>query len=86
MFNHVKSVACVFSLLHKSFCFCSFRQVGIAGRCFLHIYSLALKTRSCFIELRSKFNVRIFGSISKLDFVLCFLFLKLKFNLQKLMS
>ncbi len=28
--------------------------------------------------------MRIFGSISKLDFVLCFLLLKLKFNLQKL--
>ncbi|MDF4350853.1 hypothetical protein P3435_24355 [Vibrio parahaemolyticus] len=44
----------------------------------------AKNSESCLTEFRSKFNVRTFGSISKLDFVLCFLFLK--FNFLKLMS
>ncbi|QHH14652.1 hypothetical protein CGI20_25020 [Vibrio parahaemolyticus] len=49
-----------------------------------HLFFGAKNSENCLIEFRSKFNVRIFGSISKLDFVLCFLLLKLKFNLQKL--
>ncbi|MDF4331402.1 hypothetical protein P3396_22920 [Vibrio parahaemolyticus] len=49
-----------------------------------HLFFGAKNSESCLTEFRSKFNVRTFGSISKLDFVLCFLFLK--FNFLKLMS
>ncbi|EGR2875513.1 hypothetical protein DLH97_25760 [Vibrio parahaemolyticus] len=48
-----------------------------------HFLFGAKDSESCLIEFRIKFNVRIFGSISKLDFVLCFLFSK--FNLVKIM-
>ncbi len=44
MFNQIKSVACGF-LFYLSHAVFIFRQTGIVGRCFLDIYSLALKNR-----------------------------------------
>ncbi|AYO04129.1 hypothetical protein DMJ37_23885 [Vibrio parahaemolyticus] len=43
---------------------------------FGHLFFGAKNSESCLTEFRSKFNVRIFGSNSKLDFVLCFFTLK----------
>ncbi|TOQ66614.1 hypothetical protein CGG90_22290 [Vibrio parahaemolyticus] len=59
-----------------------YRRALLSG----HLFFGAKNSVSCLIGFRSKFNVRMFGSISKLDFVLCFLLLKFKFNLFKLMS
>ncbi|HIF5642172.1 TPA: hypothetical protein ACX3DU_004674, partial [Vibrio parahaemolyticus] len=68
-FNHVKSVACVFSLLPKSSSLGLFGKLAALALLSGHLFVGAKNSDSCLIEFQIKFNVRTFGSISKLDFV-----------------